>query len=320
VTDVLLISDGVEKHFGTAIENIAPGLKRVVIGSDAAQSDVADVTLAYFSGDVYPDRSADFLRAVIRAKGLRWFHTFSAGVDNAFFQGLLDRGIRLSTSSGAMAAPIAHTVMLYVLAFSRNLRGWMADQHERNWNPRNVRDLAGRTLGVVGLGPIGSEVARLASIFGMRVIGFRRNPSGSDPCETQPVTQLRRALGEMDYLVLAAPLTDETRGLIGADELSAMRSDAVLINIARGEMVDEVALIEALTQGQIGGAALDVFETEPLPAESPLWSLPNAIVTPHSSGTNPGNFFRATEIFVENLAHYLSDEPMRNEVTRGGDR
>ncbi|MGE4606234.1 MAG: D-2-hydroxyacid dehydrogenase [Myxococcota bacterium] len=316
----VLVSDVVERHFGELLDQTAPEMPRVVVAPDGHEGALDDVTVAYFSGDVFPDRTVDFLRTVIRAKGLRWFHSFSAGVDSPFFGGLLERGIRLSTSSGAMAAPIAHTVFLYILAFSRDLRGWFADQQKQVWAPRDVRDLQGRRLGVFGLGPIGLEIARLGTAFGMEVVGFRRNPRGDEPCETRTSGELADALGSLDYLVLAAPLSNETRGVIDAAALQAMKSDAVLVNIARGELVEEASLVKALTEGWIGGAALDVFEREPLPEDSPLWNLPNVILTPHSSGTNPGNFFRATEIFIDNLGRYIRDEPLRNEVTRPGER
>jgi phosphoglycerate dehydrogenase-like enzyme len=313
----LLVSDAVEERFASDLEGAAPGVPRVVVDPSGPSSEVDAVTAVYFSGDVFPERSADFLRVAVRAKQLRWFHSFSAGVDHPFFQGLLSRGIRLTTSSGAQAVPIAQTVMLYLLAFSRDLRGWFAAQDKRSWEPRNIGDLQGRELGVVGLGPIGLEVARLGVAFGMKVTGFRRTPRGDEPCATRPMLALDDYLPRADYLVLAAPLTDATRGLIDARALRAMKPDAVLVNIARGSIVDEAALVEALRDGWIGGAALDVFEQEPLPESSPLWSLPNVIVTPHSSGTSPGNHHRATEIFIDNLARYVRGEPLRNEVEAG---
>jgi len=317
VKGAVLVSDGVEARYADRLEAAAPGVPRVVVHPDGPVGDPATATVAYFSIDVFPQRTGDFLRAVIAAKGLEWFHTMSAGVDDPFFQGLLDRGIRLTTSSGAQAVPIAHTVMLYLLALSRDFRGWLDAQQRREWQPRGVRDLQGRSLAVVGLGPIGLEVARLGAAFGMDVTGFRRGVRGDEPCRTEPIARLADALPTTEYLVVAAPLTDETRGLIDAAALRALPREAVIVNIARGELIDEAALIEALERGEIAGAALDVFETEPLPEASPLWSLPNVIVTPHSSGTSPGNFHRATEIFLENLARYVRGEPMRNEVTRG---
>jgi phosphoglycerate dehydrogenase-like enzyme len=316
VKGAVLVSDGVEARYADRLEAAAPGVPRVVVHPDGPDGDLSAVKVAYFSIDVFPHRSRDFLRAVIDAKGLEWFHTMSAGVDDPFFQGLLDRGIRLTTSSGAQAVPIAHTVMLYLLALSRDLRGWLDAQERREWRPRDVRDLQGRSLAVIGLGPIGLEVARLGAAFGMEVTGFRRSVRGDEPCRTEPVARLADALPTTEYLVVAAPLTDETRGLIDAAALRALPREAVIVNNARGELIDEAALIEALERGEIAGAALDVFETEPLPEASRLWSLPNVIVTPHSSGTSPGNFHRATEIFLDNLARYVRGEGLRNEVMR----
>jgi len=312
----LIVSDRVEARFGEEIDRVAPGLARVVVGPDATRGDPSTGEIAFFSGDLYPDRARSFLLEVVRAKGLRWLHTFSAGVDDPFFQGMRARGIRLSTSSGAMAVPIAHTVMLYLLAFSRDLRGWLDAQARRAWEPRPVADLQGRLLGVVGMGPIGREVARLAQAFGLRVIGMRRTPWGDEGCETWPLERLEELLARVDALVLALPLTDETRGIIDANALDAMKPDAILVNVARGGLVDEAALAERLADGRLGGAALDVFETEPLPESSPLWGLPNVIVTPHASGTTPGNQDRAAAIFLENLRRYLEGGLLRNEVAR----
>jgi phosphoglycerate dehydrogenase-like enzyme len=148
----------------------------------------------------------------------------------------------------------------------------------------------------------------------MRVIGVRRRPRGDEPCETWPIAELSKLLPQADCLVLALPLTDDTRHLIDAAALAAMKRSAVLVNIGRGGLVDEGALTAALRAGSLAGAGLDVFEVEPLPPTSPLWELPNVIITPHSSGTSSGNFHRASEIFVDNLRRYVRGEPLRNEV------
>jgi phosphoglycerate dehydrogenase-like enzyme len=310
----ILISDNVEADYGEALDRVAPGVPRLVARAGGPSPDPSRVEVVYFSGDLYPERIRELAIAALKAEGLAWLHSFSAGVDDNFFQILLDRGVRLTTSSGAHAVPIAHTAMLYLLAFSRDLRGWQRDQDARRWNPRNIRDLQGRMLGVVGLGPIGREVARLGRSFRMQVVGLRRRPRGDEPCETWTLDRLGELLTKVDYLVLALPLTDQTRHLIDAAALARMKPDALLVNVARGEIVDEAALVEALREGRIGGAALDVFEREPLPETSPLWTLPNAIVTPHSSGTNPGNLVRATELFLDNLGRYLQGEVLRNQV------
>ena len=169
-------------------------------------------------------------------------------------------------------------------------------------------------MAIVGLGAIGGEVARIAPAFGMRVIGLRRNPRGDEPCETWPVSRLHELLPTVDDLVLTAPLNDDTRGLIGATELALLRPGAHVINVGRGQVLDEAALIAALQSGQVGGAALDVFEVEPLPTESPLWEMDNVIVTPHSSGNTDLAVERVIEIFADNLRRFVADEPLRNEI------
>lgn len=311
----LLVSAEVEARHAAALDAAAPGVPRVVLEADGTRrGDPAAVELAYFSGDLYPERVRDFALALRDAPRLRWLHTFSAGVDHPWFQALRARGIRLTTSSGAHAVPIAHTVLLYLLALSRGLPAWMDAQRRRGWEPHPVVELPGLVLGVVGLGPIGLEVARLGAAFGMRVIGVRRTPRGDEPCETWPLARLDELVALADALVLALPLTDGTRHLLDAARLARMKRGAWLVNVGRGALVDEAALVEALREGRLGGAGLDVFETEPLPPESPLWEMPNVIVTPHSSGNTPGNLVRATGIFLDNLGRFVRGEPLRNEV------
>jgi D-2-hydroxyacid dehydrogenase (NADP+) len=301
----ILISDEIEALYGAAIEAAAPGVPHVVVSPSRVDGDPATAEVAFFSNELFPDRVGEFMPQVIasvKAGALAWFHTFSAGVDDRFFQGLLERGVRLSSSSGAMAVPIAHSVMAHLLTFSQRLLDFRVSQARCEWKPRNLHELSGSRLAVVGLGPIGAEVARLAQAFRMDVTGFRRTPRGDEPCETVSLERLGGQLPEFDYLVLAAPLSDETRHLIDAPALARMKPSAVIVNIARGGIIDEGALIDALSEGRIAGAALDVFETEPLPPESPLWRLPNVIVTPHCSGDTAGNRGRACGIFLENLA------------------
>lgn len=310
----ILITDAVERSYAHALEEAAPGVPRITLESPPSTVQLGEVEVAYFSGDLFPDHMRPFVMALREIRQLGWMHSFSAGVDGKFFEKTLERGARLTTSSGAQAVPIAHTVMMYLLALTRDLPGWHEEQKQRVWNPRSVRELAGLTLGVVGLGPIGVEVARLGAAFGMDVVGVRRTPRGDEPCTTVAMDGLEELLPRVDALVLALPLTDETRGLINANALTAMRNDALLVNVGRGGLVDEAALCQALEAGELGGAGLDVFEVEPLPATSPLWALENVIITPHSSGTSPGNDGRATEIFLENLSRYVRGEPMRNEV------
>jgi len=252
--------------------------------------------------------------AVAKSERLHWLHTFSAGVDHRWFRSLRQRGVRITTSSGAAAVPIAQSVILYLLALSRNLPAWLEAQRQRVWAPHNIRDLQGLVLGVVGLGPIGLEVARLGAALRMRVVGLRRAPRGDEPCETWPLPRLHELLALADAVVLALPLSAETRHLLDASAIAAMKPGALLVNVGRGELVDEVALTAALENGALGGAGLDVFEKEPLPPESALWSLPGVIVTPHASGHTQGNSVRAEAIFLDNLARFSRGDALLNEA------
>ena len=317
MTGSIFVSDHVEARHRDALERAAPGVPRVVLRPGGPDGDLTAAEVAFFSADLYPGRTREFWIPLREAERLRWLHTFSAGVDHPVFQGLLAQRVRLTTSSGVGAAAIAHTVLLYVLALSRDLRAWVEAQRRREWQPRDVQDLEGRVLGVVGLGPIGTEVARLGAAFGMRVVGVRRTPRGDEPCETWPLGRLDDLLAIVDYLVLALPLTTETRGILDARAMARLRPEAFVVNVGRGELVDEPALVRALQAKRLAGAALDVFAVEPLPPESPLWDMPNVIVTPHSAGQNPGNAVRAVELFLDNLARYMRGNPLHNEVTRG---
>jgi phosphoglycerate dehydrogenase-like enzyme len=310
----LLLSSWVIDHYGDALTDAARQAPRVVLRDGKLDGDPAAAEVAYFSGDLFPDRVREFILALRDAKDLRWMHTFSAGVDNPFFGQLRARGVRLTTSSGAHAVPIAQTVVWYLLALSRHAEERRDAQRRRAWERRPVVDLQDRTLGVVGLGPIGLEVARLGAALRMRVVGVRRTPRGEEPCETWSLARLDELLAIADAVVLAIPLVDETRHLLDARRLALMKRGAWLVNVGRGALVDEGALVGVLASGRLGGAGLDVFEVEPLPAESPLWSMPNVIVTPHNSGDAPGNLHRATAIFLDNLARYGRGEPLRNEV------
>lgn len=310
----LLVSDQVEDQYRAALDAAAPGVARVVLRPEACEGDASHVEIAFFSGDLFPERVREFVLALRDAKQLRWLHTFSAGVDNPWFQALRARGVRLTTSSGANAVPIAQTVLLYLLALSRDLATWQDAQRRRAWEKHEVVDLQGLTLGVVGLGPIGLEVARLGAALRMRVVGVRRSPRGDEPCETWPIARLDALLPRADALVLALPLSDDTHHLLDARRIALLKRGAWIVNVGRGALVEEAALVAALQSGQLGGAGLDVFEVEPLPPASPLWSMPNVIVTPHNSGDSPGNQVRAAEIFLDNLARFGRGEALRNEV------
>jgi D-2-hydroxyacid dehydrogenase (NADP+) len=313
-TQVLLCTDTVWAARHGEILEAYPGLEVVqLVGTDhVAPADLERITMAFFSADAYPDRAPHFMQACIQSPGLGWLHTFSAGVDHPVFQAFIERGVVVTTSSGSSASPIAQTVMMYLLALTRDLPRWLRAQAEHRWEHRSIDELDGRTIGVVGMGPIGLEVLRLADAFGMRAIGMRRSVRGDEPCETWTLDRLHELAARVDVLVLAVPLTPDTRGLVDASVFDAMRPGALFVNIARGEVTDEEALVDALRSGHLGGAGLDVFATEPLPADSPLWDLPNVIVTPHSSGASERSHERAIDIFIDNLARFRAGDPLLN--------
>jgi phosphoglycerate dehydrogenase-like enzyme len=321
MSGAILLSETVEARHAAELSRLAPGRPRVVLRGERPEGDPEQVEIAFFSGDLYPARTRHLVKAMAPAveRGrLRWLHTFSAGVDHPWFQRLLADGVRVTTSAGASAVPIAQTVLLYLLALSRDLPGWLRDQEARRWNPRDVSDLQGMRLGVVGVGAIGAEVARLAAAFGMDVVGVRRRPRGDEPCPVRPLAELDALLPRLDALVLALPLNASSERLLSRDRIGRMKPGAWLVNVGRGGLVDEVALADALASGRLGGAGLDVFQEEPLPATSPLWGLAHVIVTPHSAGTNPGNDRRAETIFLENLARFDRGEALANEVAAEG--
>jgi phosphoglycerate dehydrogenase-like enzyme len=239
----------------------------------------------------------------------------SAGVDSPVFSTFLERGVRLTTSSGATAPPIAGTVMLYLLALGRDLPRWLRAQAAHEWAPSRFRELDGQRIAVVGFGPIGQEIVRLATAFRMDPIVVRRSSRGDEPCPVRTLDEIEEVVRDVDAVVVALPLTPETRGLISADVLAAMRPNSVFVNIGRGELVDQAALTDALASGRLAGAGLDVFDPEPLPPDDPLWDLPNVIISPHMSGSSDGSARRVAEIFLDNLGRFVRGEPLRNEVT-----
>ncbi len=207
--------------------------------------------------------------------------------------------------------------MLYLLALGRDLPRLTREQAKRRWEPRSSTDLCSVRLGIVGLGAIGTEVARLASAFDMQVIGLRRTVVGDEICETWADDRLDDLLGWADAIAVTAPLTDDTRGMFDAAAFARMRPGAWFINVGRGEIVDESALIDALLDGHLGGAGLDVFAVEPLPPDSPLWLLPNVIITPHSSGTTDVSHRRQVDMFVENFRRHTAGETLENVTGPG---
>lgn len=310
--------DAVESETGASFE-------RILLPEDPAArlppDDVARIELAYFSADVYPERSPGFFAATLGAPKLRWLHVFNVGVDHPVFGRFPERGVTLTSSPGATAVPIAQSAVAGLLSLARRFPLFARAQAERTWlDHRDLEhppELSDQTLVVLGLGAIGSEIARLGRALGLHVVGIRRRDPGPDAPvdEWHPPAALADLLPRADWLAIACPLNDETRGLVGADALSRLPRGAYLLNVARGEIVDEAALVEALRGGRLAGAYLDVFEAEPLPADSPLWGLDDVIVTPHASHLSTAVPARLAEIFLDNLARFARGDPLRHVVS-----
>jgi phosphoglycerate dehydrogenase-like enzyme len=258
-------------------------------------------------------------RLVEHAPRLRWVQGTSAGIGERLRRtGLIDSDLLLTTAAGVHASPLAEFVILALLYFYRDVPRLQRMQRAHHWERYTNRELAGRRALVVGLGSVGRAVAQRLAAQGLEVWGARRT-SGPPPEGVRrvlPLSDLTSVLGQIDALILACPLTPETEGLIGAAELAAMPEGALLINVARGRVVDEAALVDALRDGRLGGAALDVTEVEPLPEDSPLWDLPNVLISPHSASTVEAENSRIVDIFLANLERYLDGLPLINQFDR----
>ncbi len=283
----------------------------IAIADEKALAAAADAEVA-FSGN-NPRRVRQLLDATPR---LRWYHTVSAGVESMPLPELAKRGIVLTNNSGSYDIQIAEHLMAFVFAASRQLHRYRDSQSAREWKNQPHQELRDATIVVFGMGSIGGEVARLASGVGMRVIGVRRRAAPPTPGVSRIVAaeDLADVVGEADYLAVTAPLTPATQGAVSAEVIARMKPTAWIMNIARGAIVDEPAMIEALRQKRIGGAALDVFATEPLPPDNPLWGFENVIITPHHSGSSPRVGERTLALFAENLRRYKAGEPLLNRV------
>jgi phosphoglycerate dehydrogenase-like enzyme len=270
-----------------------------------------------------------FDRLLSRAPHLTWVHSATSGVERALTPAARDRGVLVTNARGVFSRPIAEHVLLMILAVSRHLPELLELQRERTWQPLEGRELRELTIGIVGYGSLGRSVASLASAFGARVIALRRRPEGAAAAGTDEEDgfpfeprvdqvfgpdRLHELLAASDIVVLAAPLTPETEGMIDEAAVGAMKRDAWLINVARGRLVDDTALVRALRDNRIGGAALDTFRDEPLPPGSPYWELPNVIRTPHTAWSSARVLDRSIDLFCDNLVRFSRGEPLRNVV------
>jgi phosphoglycerate dehydrogenase-like enzyme len=258
------------------------------------------------------------MHAWARATRLRWIQSSSAGVDGLLFPELVESDVVLTNARGIFDDAIAEYVVGLMLMFAKGLVGTLEHQRRKEWHNRDTESLGGRRLLVAGVGPIGRAIARAARAMGMRVRGFARTARPGDGAfeSIHGADEVLDAVGWADYVVNALPSVPGTKHLFDAEVFTAMRPAARFVNVGRGATVDELALIEALREGRIAGAALDVFEEEPLPEESPLWEMRNVIVSPHVSGDFAGWREAVVELFLENLGRFVADAPLRNVVDK----
>jgi phosphoglycerate dehydrogenase-like enzyme len=307
------------------IREAAPGARIVTLSREGLTDEPVDDVEVLLRGWLSSDA---FDRLLARAPRLTWVHSASAGVERAMTPAARERGIVITNARGVFSRPIAEYVLMMILAVSRRLPGLLELQRERTWQPLEGVELRDVTVGIVGLGSIGRAVGALATAFGCRVVAVRRR---SEQGATAGLTEtpsfgevmlervggpetLPQLLAESDFVVLAAPLTPETEDMIDAAALAAMKPTAWLINVARGRLVDERALVNALRDGTIGGAILDTFRDEPLAPSSPFYDLANVIVTPHTSWSSGRVLDRSVELFCDNLRRYAAGEPLLNVV------
>ncbi len=257
-------------------------------------------------------------RVLDAAPLLRWHHAPNAGVNHILTPKYLERDLILTNGAGVHGIPIAEFVITYLLAYSKQLPSLYQLQNEHNWQRGlPIQELFEKTLLIIGAGGIGQEIAVRAKAFGMRIFGSSRHPKPLPNFDkVVGVNEWKKLLPQSEFVVIATPLTPETKGMIDVETLRLFRPDSYLINIARGAIVDESALTNALRENWIAGAALDTVFTEPLPAESPLWTLPNVFITPHCSGNSPRVKERTLALFLDNLTRYRQGKSLRNVVDK----
>jgi phosphoglycerate dehydrogenase-like enzyme len=302
-------------------EHRPPGMAEVEAAAELRYASARELPVALRGADVL--FVWDFLSTAVpdawpSADRLRWVHIASAGVDRLLFPELVQSPVVVTNSRGVFDRPIAEYVLGLILAFAKDLPATLDLQRERSWRHRETERIDTQRVLVVGAGPIGRAIGRLLSAAGMTVTGMGRTARPTDP-DLGPVhasRELASLLPEADYVVVAAPLTEETRGMLDAAAFARMKPSARLINVARGPIVVEQDLVAALHEGEIAGAALDVFATEPLPPHHPLWTAPHVIISPHMSGDFIGWLDALAQLFARNFRRWLAGEELLNVVDK----
>lgn len=323
----ILVSEPAASQWGGRIAQVLEGVPHVLVSPQAGvapDADIAfvsrDVTGRSTKHEVLPDTQR-FYDALLQSPRLRWVQLHAAGADRPVFIELRRRGVQVTTASGANAHVVAQSALAGILALTRRLPLLLRAQAERRWSPLlgpelTPRDLQGQRALVVGWGPIGQHLARFLQCLGVQVMVARWGdaPAGPD-LPTVSYGQIHRLLPQADWLVLACPLSDATENLIDDHALSLLPARACVVNVSRGEVIDQSALVAALQAGRLAGAFLDVFAHEPLPVDSPVWSLPQVIATPHSAGFADSNAARVADMFLDNLARWRDGQPLLRLVT-----
>ena len=295
-----------------------PGSTRIVVGDNADMFRDAAPEAHVLMNGMMP--RALFHDVFVQCRSLEWVHSLSAGLENSLFPELVASPLPMTNSRGVFARSLAEWVIAGCLYFDKSFARLAVQKAAREFTPFDVEELHGKTMGIVGHGRIGQLTAERARAFGMKIIALRRRPelSHGDPLIDAAYTpdRLLELMAESDFVVCAAPHTPDTTGLIGAAAIAAMKPSAVFINVGRGAVVDEQALIVALQQKKIRGAALDVFTTEPLPKESPFWDLDNVLISPHSADHTATWLNDAMELFVENFERFAAGQPLKNVVDK----
>jgi phosphoglycerate dehydrogenase-like enzyme len=317
----ILLSDVAHRAYGPALTDRFPSASFAVIARDGtfitADGGVTDspVEIAWATHDLFVEGPfQDFFRVSAASSSLRWFQSSGAGVDSPFFIDLIERGVAVTTSFAA-SVPIAEFVIRSVLQCFQKPERWEGQRAKRSWRHHFFREAADTEWLVVGMGSIGTEVATRARAFGARIVGVRRHPTGGEPVDAMiSPADLLVAATSADVVVVSAPATAETHHLIDKSFLSMMKHNSVFVNIARGSLVDQDALIAALDTGCPELAILDTVAIEPPPRDSVLWTHPRVVLTPHNSFAGDGTAKRNATLFMDNLDRYIAGDPLMNRV------
>jgi len=306
------------------LDRLVPDLDATILEKDGSfthngetvSDDALDINYAWGSTEIYTGGPVrEFMVALLKAQNLTWLHTSSAGIDHQVFQDILNKGTRLTTSH-MTAVAIAEFIIASVLDVFQPMEERRASQEEKKWERHFFREIWRTKWAIIGFGHIGQEVAKRIAPFEAEIVGVRRSSDPESPYKIVHPDQLNEILPSTDVIVLSTPLTDDTRHMVNEEFLSHLKPGSIFVNVGRGGLVDEPALLDSLENDRPGTAILDVFATEPLPPESPFWHHPKVRVNPHAAAASWGTVLRNDELFLENIARYKQEEPLLFEIKR----